>query len=84
MLLRSTEHGPYCEAGGFHIDPWRPVARAVLAHAFRQLVAADAGEGDISRPYPFFLAYALEGDPSSLGDAAEWQVEWKGAGGTGR
>ena len=51
---------------------WLPTA-----DAFRQLIAADAGEGDVSRPYPFFLAYALEGDPSSLGDAAEWQVEWK-------
>jgi putative mRNA 3-end processing factor len=25
--------GLYCEAGDFHIDPWRPVARAVVTHA---------------------------------------------------
>ena len=33
MLLRVTEDGLYCEAGGFHVDPWRPVERAVLTHA---------------------------------------------------
>jgi putative mRNA 3-end processing factor len=33
MLLRSTDLGLYCEAGGFHVDPWRPVDRAVITHA---------------------------------------------------
>ena len=28
-----TEAGFYCEPGGFHIDPWRPVERAVITHA---------------------------------------------------
>jgi putative mRNA 3-end processing factor len=32
-LLRMTDAGFYCEAGGFHIDPWRPVARALITHA---------------------------------------------------
>ena len=32
-LLRPTEHGLYCEAGDFHVDPWRPVPRAVVTHA---------------------------------------------------
>mgnify|MGYP002779389888 CR=1 FL=1 len=32
MLLRMTSSGLYCEAGGFHIDPWRPVDRAVITH----------------------------------------------------
>lgn len=32
-LLRLTPAGLYCEAGDFHIDPWRPVARAVVTHA---------------------------------------------------
>ena len=31
--LRVTEAGLYCEAGGFHIDPWQPVARALITHA---------------------------------------------------
>ena len=32
---------------------------------------------DISRPYPFYLAYALEGEVSALGNIDEWQAEWK-------
>jgi DNA ligase-1 len=34
-------------------------------------------DADVSRPYPFFLAYPLEDDPETLGDVAEWQAEWK-------
>lgn len=44
---------------------------------FARLVAADTRDADVSRPYPFFLAYALEGDPEALGEAVEWQAEWK-------
>ena len=32
---------------------------------------------DISRPYPFYLAYALDGEVSALGNIDEWQAEWK-------
>lgn len=32
---------------------------------------------DISRPYPFFLAYALDMELSELGEPHEWQAEWK-------
>jgi putative mRNA 3-end processing factor len=32
-LLRLTSAGLYCSRGGFHIDPWSPVARAVVTHA---------------------------------------------------
>jgi putative mRNA 3-end processing factor len=31
-LLRTTDCGLYCDAGGFYIDPWRPVKRAVITH----------------------------------------------------
>jgi putative mRNA 3-end processing factor len=33
MLVTPTARGLYCSAGGFHIDPWRPVGRAVITHA---------------------------------------------------
>ena len=33
MLLRVTDHGLYCEAGDFYVDPWLPVPRAVITHA---------------------------------------------------
>jgi putative mRNA 3-end processing factor len=32
-LVTSTDDGLFCAAGGFHIDPWRPVARALVTHA---------------------------------------------------
>jgi putative mRNA 3-end processing factor len=32
-LLRLTAAGLYCSRGGFHIDPWTAVARAVITHA---------------------------------------------------
>lgn len=31
-ILRLTEDGLYCPSGDFHIDPWRPVRRAVITH----------------------------------------------------
>ena len=31
-LVRTTDRGLYCEAGGFYIDPWRDVQRAVITH----------------------------------------------------
>lgn len=32
-LLVPTDRGLHCAAGGFHLDPWRPVDRAVITHA---------------------------------------------------
>jgi putative mRNA 3-end processing factor len=32
-LLSLRPEGLYCEVGGFFIDPWRPVDRAVITHA---------------------------------------------------
>jgi len=42
-LISLTPAGLYCEAGDFHIDPWRPVARAVITHAHAD--HASAGHG---------------------------------------
>jgi DNA ligase 1 len=44
---------------------------------YAQLIAKQTQSSDISRPYPFFLAYPLEGDPAQLGDPSEWIAEWK-------
>ncbi len=44
---------------------------------FQQLVIDAKDDDDHSRPYPFFLAYALETDPDELGDTSAWQAEWK-------
>ncbi len=39
-VLAFTDAGIYCAAGDFHIDPWRPVSRAVITH----------GHSDHARP----------------------------------
>ncbi len=51
---------------------WQPDA-AFYTH----LLGKDVADADVSRPYPFFLAYPIEGDIRQLGDIAEWQIEWK-------
>jgi putative mRNA 3-end processing factor len=32
-LIQFTDRGPYCPAGGFYIDPWASVERAIITHA---------------------------------------------------
>lgn len=50
---------------------------APSADAYRALMAPDAPHDDVSRPYPFCLAYPLEQDVTALGAREAWQVEWK-------
>lgn len=47
------------------------------AVSFADLLHESLIEVDTSKPYPFFLAYALENEVSELGEPHEWQVEWK-------
>ncbi|MEO6529258.1 MAG: ATP-dependent DNA ligase [Gemmatimonadaceae bacterium] len=51
---------------------WTPTAAN-----FSALVATDSADADLSRPFPFYLAYSLEGELESLGEPREWQAEWK-------
>jgi DNA ligase-1 len=51
---------------------WEP-----SADWYSRLLATETADADVSQPYPFCLAHPLENDPGSLGDRAEWQVEWK-------
>ena len=44
---------------------------------FSELKGVHSSVQDYSRPYPFYLAYALEENLASLGDPAEWFAEWK-------
>jgi putative mRNA 3-end processing factor len=32
-LIEFTDKGLYCRTGGFYIDPWKPVNKAVITHA---------------------------------------------------
>ncbi|RYY39120.1 MAG: ATP-dependent DNA ligase [Chitinophagaceae bacterium] len=45
---------------------------------FTELLSAEAQANDFSKPYPFYLAYAIE-EPEleKLGAPSEWQAEWK-------
>ncbi|MEM6697185.1 MAG: ATP-dependent DNA ligase [Bacteroidota bacterium] len=45
--------------------------------SFEELLHSENPQDDISKPYPFYLAYALEDEPASLGSVKEWQVERK-------
>jgi DNA ligase 1 len=54
------------------MGPWSPTAEF-----YQALVAPTELASDVSRPYPFFLAHPLEQPPESLGDRADWHVEWK-------
>lgn len=42
-VLTFTDRGIFCPAGGFHIDPWRPVDRALITHGHSD--HARAGHG---------------------------------------
>ena len=44
---------------------------------FAALLSGEGAGSEVSRPYPFYLAYALEGELVSLGEPGEWQAEWK-------
>lgn len=46
-------------------------------HSFQSLILESNISDDHSRPYPFYLAYALEAEPETLGDIKNWQAEWK-------
>ncbi len=41
------------------------------------LLTENSGSIDHSKPYPFYLSYAVEDDPAALGDINEWTAEWK-------
>jgi DNA ligase-1 len=44
---------------------------------YEQLTHPDQRDAHLSRPYPFFLASQIDGDPAELGDRSEWLAEWK-------
>ena len=63
MLIQATSSGLYCAAGDFHIDPWRPVGRAVITHA----------HGDHARPGSGVYVCAKPGEHvlrTRMGEAA--------------
>src|SRR4029077_2910550 len=51
---------------------WQPTADFAT-----RILAKETADADVSRPYPFCLAYPLEGEVDALGDVRNWQIEWK-------
>ena len=51
---------------------WEPTAADYL-----RLLDPESDTIHHTQPYPFYLAYALEGNPAELGPRADWQIEWK-------
>jgi len=45
--------------------------------SWHALIEAQDASADASRPYPFYLAHALENGPEALDDPAQWRAEWK-------
>lgn len=62
--------------------------KSILAHrlmgqwnprdvTFHELLSTHSSYEDLSRPYPFCLAHALDKPPEELGSLADWLIEWK-------
>lgn len=69
-LLEPTAEGLWCEAGGFHVDPWRPVANAVVTHAHADHATPGCGRYLASRRTLEIMRTRF--DPDLEGEAVEW------------
>ncbi|MEJ2005155.1 MAG: ATP-dependent DNA ligase [Cyclobacteriaceae bacterium] len=74
MTRALAEHTGIEESALAHrlMGNWRPEDTT-----YHELVLAPDPADDLSKPYPFYLAYALDNDVSSLGDPSEWAAEYK-------
>ncbi|TMI78698.1 MAG: ATP-dependent DNA ligase [Bacteroidetes bacterium] len=48
-----------------------------MTTGFDDLLSEHTVTTDYSKPYPFYLAYAIEDEVHTLGKPDEWQAEWK-------
>ncbi len=66
----------------------KAVSPSVIAHRIsgnwdpavttaKELLSENSSTIDHSKPYPFYLSYAVEDDPAALGNIDEWTAEWK-------
>ena len=54
------------------IGNWDP-----MQVSYDDLLSLEHSDADSSKPYPFYLAYAIENEVSLLGNINDWQAEWK-------
>ncbi|MWD27318.1 ATP-dependent DNA ligase [Aquicoccus sp. SCR17] len=45
--------------------------------SWHALIEAEDASADLSRPYPFYLAYQLDEGPDALGAPEDWRADWK-------
>ena len=45
--------------------------------SFQELILEENASDYLSKPYPFYLAYAIEGEAQDLGEVSGWSVEHK-------
>jgi putative mRNA 3-end processing factor len=77
-MLTVTDDGLYCPAGDFFIDPWNPVARALITHAHgdharpgsKAYLCATAGAGLLRRRFgsDAVIESVPYGQPLAVGD----------------
>ncbi|MGN6542613.1 MAG: ATP-dependent DNA ligase, partial [Ginsengibacter sp.] len=48
-----------------------------LTTSFNDLLSETVAVTDFSKPYPFYLAYAIDDSVENLGEPELWQAEWK-------
>jgi len=78
MLIESTVSGLYCAAGGFYVDPWMPVARAVITHAHSDHARPGSERYLCAAPCVFPLRARLGPEASIEGVAYGAPVEMNG------
>jgi len=61
-LVEIGERGLWCERGGFHLDPWRPVKRAVITHAHADHAVAGCGSYVCAEPGVGVLRRRVQAD----------------------
>ncbi len=75
LVVRAIAEAEHMESGIVAhrlMGKWLPSTTS-----FGDLLHSEDKNDNASQPYPFFLAYPIEGDVSSLGNAEEWFAEWK-------
>ncbi|MBE8728320.1 ATP-dependent DNA ligase [Flavobacterium hungaricum] len=45
--------------------------------SFQELILDEKSSDYLSKPYPFYLAYPIEGEPENLGNPEDWSAEHK-------
>ena len=65
-LITVTDRGLYCPAGGFYIDPWKPVQTAVITHGHGDHLRGGSARYILARPGEAIARTRLGSESSGL------------------